>query len=375
MFSKLFNQYRVDLRDMEGDYRAFSLQLDKAQALLSLLVSSFSILLMLRVDRLLFAERDDLFRLMVVCRAIYILLTVLFMFAIIRTNRVKVFDRLVLSWLCCLILILLFFNFTRPANYLTTVFDIIVVLAIYLLSPLKLSTNIVLTMAFSIGTMYIDHFLKSGVDPVDLSVATAAQFIIHALGIGSSTQLQSSRRASFRAYMTEKDARETAAYLANIDPLTRSFTRRQFLTFTGTEFHRFKRYKRPLSILILDVDYFKAVNDSHGHHAGDLVLRSLSLMVMEQKRTQDTFGRLGGEEFGLLMPETTIEQARVVAERIRARWEASPVNLDGVLIRTTVSIGASEASRLDETFDAMFQRADRLLYKAKDSGRNRVVAE
>lgn len=375
MFSKLFYQYRLDLHDLEGDYRAFNLQLDKAQALLALLIASASVLVMLRVDRLLFADRDDLFRLMVYYRLLYILLTVVVMIAIVRINRVKMFDRWVLGWLVCLILFLLLFNFTRPANYLTTVFDIIVVLAIYLLSPLKLPTNILLTLVFSIGTLYVDYFIKTGVDPIDLNVATAAQFIIHALGIGSSIQLQSFRRSSFRAYITEKDARETAAYLANIDPLTRSFTRRQFLSFTGSEFQRFKRYKRPLSLLILDVDSFKSVNDTHGHHAGDIVLRSLSLMVMEQKRTHDTFGRLGGEEFGLLMPETTIEHARLVAERIRSRWEGAPVNIDGELIRSTVSIGVAEASFADESFDDVIRRADRMLYKAKDSGRNLVMAE
>lgn len=375
MFSKLFSQYRIDLRDMEGDYRAFNLQSDKAQAVLSLLVCSLSILIMLRVDRLFFAGRDDLFRLVIVSRVIFVLFTALVTTAIIRTNRVRIFDRLILGWLSSLILFLLVSNFTRPADELGTVFDVIIVLAIYLLSPLKLSTNVILTLTFSISTLYINHYLKSGVDLFQLNVASVAQFIIHLLGIGSSIQLHSFRRASFRAYMTEKDARETAAYLANIDPLTRSFTRRQFLSFTGSEFQRFKRYKRPLSLLVLDVDSFKSVNDTYGHHAGDLVLRSLSLMVMEQKRTHDTFGRLGGEEFGLLMPETTLDQARVVAERIRSHWEAAPVNLDGELIRSTVSIGAAEASNTDESFDDMFRRADRLLYKAKDAGRNRVMAE
>lgn len=375
MFNKLFNPYLVDLREMEGDYRAFSLQMDKAQAVLALMVASASILLMLRVDRILFSNRYDLFMLMVVSRGVFVLLTAAFMIAIIRTRRVKIFDRLAIGWLACLILFLLLFNFTRPANYLTTVFDIIVVLAIYLLSPLKLPTTILINMVFSTGTLYINHFLKTGVDPIQLSVATAAQFIIHALGIGSSIQLHSFRRASFRAYITEKDARETAAYLASIDQLTRSFTRAQFLNFTAGEFQRFKRYKRPLSILVLDADSFKSINDTYGHHAGDLVLRSLSLMVMEQKRTQDTFGRLGGEEFGLLMPETTLDQAQVVAERIRSRWQELSVNLDGEMIRSSVSIGAAEASSTDTSYDDMLRRADRMLYKAKQAGKNRVMPE
>jgi diguanylate cyclase (GGDEF)-like protein len=175
--------------------------------------------------------------------------------------------------------------------------------------------------------------------------------------------------------MTEKDARETAAFLANIDPLTRSFTRGHFLTIAETEFQRYQRYQRPLSLLILDADHFKAVNDTYGHHAGDLVLRSLSLMVMEQKRAQDTFGRMGGEEFALLMPETILEHARVVAERIQGRWQGSPVNLDGELIRSTVSIGVAEASPQDKSFEDLLRRTDRVLYKAKETGRNRVRSE
>ena len=375
MFKKLFSQILLDLRELEGDYRAFYFQIDKEQSILSLLIASISILALLRVDGILFINRGDLFMRMGLIRGSFVLSTLLVIVAIIKSIRVKSFDRLVLGWLAVLILFLLLFNFTRPANYLTTVFDIIVVFAIYLLSPLRFSTNLLLALAFSAGTLYVDHFLKTGVDLIQLNVATAAQFIVHALGIGSSLQLQSYRRKSFKAYLTEKDARETAAYLANIDPLTRSFTRRHFLNIAESEFQRFQRYQRPLSLLILDADRFKAVNDTYGHHAGDLVLRSLSLMVMEQKRTQDTFGRIGGEEFALLMPETILERARVVAERIQGKWEGSPVNMDGELIRSTVSIGVAEASPQDKSFDDLLRRTDRVLYKAKETGRNRVVAE
>jgi diguanylate cyclase (GGDEF)-like protein len=125
----------------------------------------------------------------------------------------------------------------------------------------------------------------------------------------------------------------------------------------------------------MDADRFKNINDSYGHHAGDIVLRSLSLVALEQKRAQDTFGRLGGEEFGLILPETNLEQARIVAERIQKTWEQSPVNLDGEMIQSTVSIGVAEANTDDKSFDDVLRRADRMMYKAKEAGRNRVVAE
>ena len=144
------------------------------------------------------------------------------------------------------------------------------------------------------------------------------------------------------------------------------------MNIAENEFLRFQRYHRPLSILILDADHFKQINDTYGHHAGDIALRSLSLVTMEQKRAQDTFGRLGGEEFGLLMPETTLDQALVVAERVRHMWDSSPVNLDGELIRSTMSIGVAGALSTDRSFEDLLRRADRMLYKAKKSGRNRI---
>ena len=85
-------------------------------------------------------------------------------------------------------------------------------------------------------------------------------------------------------------------------------------------------------MLVLDADHFKNINDTYGHHAGDVVLKSLCLVVLEQKRAQDTFGRLGGEEFGSLLPETNLEQACVVAQRIQKTWEQTPTNMDGELI-------------------------------------------
>ncbi len=375
IFRRFYSQILIDLKELEGDYRVFNLQNDKAQSALYMTIAGVAILAMLGVDGMLFKDRPDLFLWMTLYRGGFALFTALTIFIVLRTNKARFFDRLVFGWLSVMILFLLLFNFTRPANYLTTVFDIIALFAIYALSPLKIQLNVLLTLAFSAGTLYIDHFLKWGVDPVVLSVATGAQVIVHLLGLGSALQLQSYRRKSFKAFMDERDAKEMVAYLANIDPLTKSLTRRHFFGIAESEFRRFERYRRPFSVLVIDADHFKAINDAHGHHAGDIVLRSLSLVAMEQKRVQDTFGRLGGEEFGLILPETTLEQAKVVAERIQRTWEQTPSKLDEATIHSTVSIGVAEVQADDASFDAVLKRADLLMYKAKEQGRNRVVAE
>jgi diguanylate cyclase (GGDEF)-like protein len=206
-------------------------------------------------------------------------------------------------------------------------------------------------------------------------MVVVSQIIAHIIGLTSGIQIQSYRRKSYRAYIQEKDAKEMVAYLANIDPLTKSMTRHHFFSIAETEFLRFSRYRRHFSVLVLDADQFKNINDTYGHYVGDMVLRSLSLVILEQKRTQDTYGRLGGEEFGLLLPETNLEQARVVAERIQKTWAQTPCDVEGKMIYSTVSIGVTEVNAQDQSFEDVLRRADRMMYKAKEAGRNNVVAE
>jgi diguanylate cyclase (GGDEF)-like protein len=375
MFKKISSQIFVDLGEMEGDYRVFYLRDDIAQSILYISVATVSVLGMVRMDGVLYQARPDLVMWLVLYRGVFVLASILVMIAIWKTSRVRVYERLILGWLTFTILFLLLYNFTRPANYLTTAIDVIVPFAIYVFSPLRITHNIALAFGFSAGTLFIDHFFKVGIDPFALNAATSAQLIVHALGLASGIQLQSYRRKSFKAYMQEKDAKETAAYLANIDPLTKSMTRRQFFNIAETEFLRFARYRRQFSILVLDADYFKNINDTYGHYAGDLVLRSLSLVILEQKRAQDTYGRLGGEEFGLLLPETKLEQAIVVARRVQTAWEQTPCKVDEAVIHSTVSIGVAEAGPQDKSFEDLLKRADRMMYKAKEAGRNRVMWE
>jgi diguanylate cyclase (GGDEF)-like protein len=375
MLKFFWRPFLLDLGELEGDYRAFHLKDDIRQSSFYIILATVSVGIMIATDTVLYRNRPDLFLWMLVYRGTFIFISILVLISIYRTVKVKIYDRLMMAWLCFVTLFLLLFNFTRPAHFLTTAYDVILPLAVYIISPLKIVYTFALAFGFSAGILYIDYFHKTGVDQYTLNMVLAAQIIVHIIGFTSSIQIQSYRRKSFRAYIQEKDAKEMVAYLANIDPLTKSLTRRHFFHIAETEFQRFARYRRKLSILVLDADNFKNINDTYGHYAGDLVLRSLSLVILEQKRTQDTYGRLGGEEFALILPETDLQQAKVVAERVQKVWAGTPCNVDGQIIRSTVSIGVAEANEQDTSFEDILRRADRLMYKAKEAGRNRVVAE
>lgn len=164
--------------------------------------------------------------------------------------------------------------------------------------------------------------------------------------------------------------------LATTDVLTGIANRRQLFEHGGKEVTRALRYGKPLSVLMIDIDLFKAINDRWGHPSGDQVIRNIANLMPTTLRAVDICGRLGGEEFMAILPETDKEGASRLAERLRQAVEASEHARadDGQAIRHTVSIGVAALVPEDRNFDALLRRADLALYQAKASGRNRVVA-
>jgi diguanylate cyclase (GGDEF)-like protein len=161
--------------------------------------------------------------------------------------------------------------------------------------------------------------------------------------------------------------------IAKQDSMTGALTRRGFFAEVEKEFQRAGRYDRPSALVVIDVDHFKAINDRYGHPAGDAVLVSIANACMATMRRSDMFGRLGGEEFGLLLPETDSEEARLAAERIRELVESTIVQVGGTEVRATVSLGVAPRPAAGETVASWFSEADIALYEAKRFGRNRVA--
>ena len=139
------------------------------------------------------------------------------------------------------------------------------------------------------------------------------------------------------------------------------------------EWARFQRYGRPLSILAIDVDHFKSINDRFGHDGGDLVLRAIADRCQATKRTTDVLARIGGEEFVMLLPETDEAAAEIAAERLRTTIQNASGILPGHDLRITISIGIAQAMLSMSSFEVMLKRADEALYQAKRAGRNRVL--
>ena len=168
---------------------------------------------------------------------------------------------------------------------------------------------------------------------------------------------------------------EELTLMAHTDPLTGINNRGHFMELLGGELERAKRYGRVFSVLMLDLDHFKSVNDSRGHAAGDEALHTLCRTLQTSGlRTSDFFGRIGGEEFAVAFPETDAQKVAEVAERLRGNLEKTAVLHDGCEFFITASIGISEYQTGD-TQETLLNRADKAMYRAKETGRNRVCRE
>ena len=160
---------------------------------------------------------------------------------------------------------------------------------------------------------------------------------------------------------------------ASTDALTGISNRRYFMARGDQELRRARRFARPLAVMMIDIDHFKGINDTHGHAGGDLVLQEIVKFCIASLRGTDSIGRLGGEEFAVLMPETELRAAAEVADRLRQYIAAQRIAVDAQIVHCTVSIGIAALQPQDTDMDALLQRADHALYLAKRSGRDRII--
>lgn len=163
--------------------------------------------------------------------------------------------------------------------------------------------------------------------------------------------------------------------LANNDPLTDLYNRRSFNAFSEHEFSRAMRYFNSLSLMIIDIDLFKNVNDTYGHLVGDEVIKRVAAVCDEHIREADILARIGGEEFAILLPDTDIDSAFKLAERLRVAQQTSKhasATINEALPGITISIGVASIQVKDRSFADMFARADKALYSSKHVGRNSV---
>lgn len=197
----------------------------------------------------------------------------------------------------------------------------------------------------------------------------------HSVGMLSDSGTYLGRVWFFRDITVRKRDEAVLRHLAAHDALTGIMNRAGFFEVARKEMQRARRHDRPLAVLMLDLDRFKQINDEFGHAAGDCVLISVCRLWENSLRSMDSLGRLGGEEFAVLMPDSSLAAAGVVAERLRAAIAAKAFVCEGREIPCTVSGGIAMVNPEDESIDDALREADKALYRAKAGGRDRIETE
>jgi diguanylate cyclase (GGDEF)-like protein len=287
------------------------------------------------------------------------------------------YDRRVLLGMLVLVCHQGLYSVTAPAtDYSAFTFYMALIATCYLMVPAPLAQRLSsggLTTLFALGVLYLARAPSSF---YVISIPSILLFV-NVIGLFSSVHIYTYRREQYRANREAAGLNEQLRTLAETDALTGMFNRRKFLELATEEFARYQRYGQPFSLAVIDIDYFKQVNDQFGHAAGDEVLAAVARSLLSGKRAVDQVGRLGGEEFGLLLPQTPLAAAAAVVERIRRQVAATPIHAPaaGAAVTVTFSAGVGRVDAGDTSMEAAMRRADQLLYQAKQQGRNRVEAQ
>lgn len=231
--------------------------------------------------------------------------------------------------------------------------------------PENFSTRFTVVILMMHATVLLLRFFSAWMPLVEEGLLTPTR--VQSLYVGSNAVMLLALGMGL-ILMAGDRLRDEFEHLASHDALTNVLTRRVFLDACSQELARCRRHGRSMALLLLDVDHFKSINDTHGHQMGDRVLVDLVARISSLLRRPDMLARFGGEEFVLMLPETSQEEAITVAERILEQVAIPKEGLPAI----TVSIGVATNRPDEEEIDALLARADRALYKAKDEGRNRI---
>jgi len=362
--------------DMYRQYRQFYLAGDVRQMVVGLAVLALVTVVYSYSDYLLFGLSGQFYSLLAL-RLILLIATAIVIILLLKAiTRPAAYDLVVLAYGVCAICICIYIGWTRPGSYMQyTALDVAIVIAIYLFFTCRRLIKVALALLLTIGDLMIIIMLKDYVGPLVWNVTLTSFIVVNFIGLLFALRIEAFRRRRFLDMLEEQKMRDELVRMASVDELTGIWNRRKFLELAENEAERYVRYLRPYSLMMIDLDYFKTVNDRFGHVSGDNALKQFAGIVSRQIRSIDIFGRLGGEEFGIIMPETGIEEALVLGGRIFKALHSTDINVaDGSAVRVTASIGLAQACKAHNSLDEVISAADTALYRAKQKGRDCMEA-
>jgi len=359
------------LGNLEPAYRRHVLSFEVAQIRMVVFILNILSMFLIRTDYGFFGP-SRLFFALVLAR-----LGVLAFSAVVLVKLGKVTaPRTLEKWVGALtlvgILVAQFIQWTRPFDYLGYVpVSSLSLFCLYLVLPIQLRLRLALVGLYTLFD-FINLTLRAPLNTAEWRSAAMTIVVANLMGLFISSLVHANRRFNYLLLQREREANQKLHELAMIDPLTLVKNRRMFLEQGEAEIDRCRRYGSPLSLALIDLDQFKQVNDTLGHHAGDEVLGHFARLMDGNTRGQDLFARLGGDEFGLIMPGTDPPEAGRIMARLVQLCQAADFQVLGQRMPIRMSVGLTH-DQGQHSLDALMRQADQALYAAKRAGGDQAV--
>jgi diguanylate cyclase (GGDEF)-like protein len=321
---------------------------------------------------------SPLFYLLGLLRFLFISASIGLLIKLPKINDLDTIDFAVFAWSIACVLLIYASNLLR--NDISTKninANLAIILGFYLIVPnrqLYKTVPVLLVTMISLYILCISHgaSFEELTQPIILSYISAI-IVMDVIGFLVSVRFDVQRHQQYLIQKTLIDGRAQLKQLATTDSLTGILNRRSFFESAEIQFDRFKRYKERFSFVIIDIDNLKTINDTYGHPAGDHSILLLTDTINGEKRSSDVIGRLAGDEFGIVLPNTSAGRALDVLTRIQEVLGDTIVESPNKRqFQVSFSAGVTQARKADESFDELYRRADKALLAAKQSGRNRI---
>ena len=293
-------------------------------------------------------------------------------------KNVRFTDYSILAWSLSIVLLTVLSTISRETISIENVnMTHLWVLGFYLLLPNRQPFKLIPALTISLFSIYLllnfESTMVQGASRLNIITNISTLISMNLIELLASLQLESQRYHQYLIQKTLLAGREQLRELAITDSLTGTLNRRGFIEMANVEFDRFKRYGETFSFTIIDMDRLKKTNDTYGHPVGDFALQKLVEAIKLEKRFSDTTGRLAGDEFGLLLPNTQAVQTLEIMSRIKTRLTDTSFELpNNQRLKISISAGVTEVKKSDKTFDDIYRRADKALLLAKDKGRSTI---
>jgi diguanylate cyclase (GGDEF)-like protein len=364
-----------NLGKLEPAYREHVLKFDVAQA--TLIVITFNVFsLYLILTDYGFWGLSPLFYTVLLARLGAFAFSGLTLLKLQKTRSPQKAEQLLTLLMVLSILLSEYVNLMRPRDYMGYLhISSLFIFTIYLICPINFRTRLGLAALYTLFDFV--NLNSKTIDSANWRATVITLLASNLLGVFISSLIYSYRRNNFLLLQREIKVNEQLKMLAMVDPLTNVKNRRMFLEQGESELERCHRHGHTMTLALIDLDQFKQVNDTLGHQAGDEVLQKFAEVVDRSTRGQDLFARIGGDEFGLLMPETEIEEARLVVERLSRICDNTEFQAAGQKVKVGMSVGLAHNQQA-ASIDRLMYQADQALYtikrKKKDSPASNAVA-